>query len=247
VEASGDILVDGLVDGGHLNAGGNVTVAGGVIGHGSLQAAGAVHVRFAEGATVVAGTLVVVSDMVIDSRLESLQQILIGTGAPRRGRMIGGSATAGSLLRVPLLGTPKSILAKVSLGVNPDLDAKLADVMQHIDSEKASEAGLDKLARQLKSTGDPQHLLDKVNASRQHVVQEWGKSLEEKADIEKEIARERSARLEVTVGVEGPVDLAIFTVHGRLRREFGPGSFTLNDDDKIVYCGTDGSKPEPVF
>jgi uncharacterized protein (DUF342 family) len=244
VEASGDIVVDGLVDGGHLDAGGNVTVTGGVIGHGSLHAAGAVHVRFAEGSTLVAGTLVAVSDMVIDSHLESIQQILIGTGSPQRGRMVGGSATAGSLMRVPWLGTANSVLAKVTLGVNPVLDAKLADVIHHIDAEKASEAGLEKLARQLKSTGDPKHLLDKVKASRMHVVEEWGKSLSEKADIEKEIAKERSARLEVTAGVEGAVDLAIFKAHARLRREFGPGSFTLNGDDKVVYCGPEGSKPE---
>jgi len=247
VEASGDILVDGLVDGGHLHAGGNLTVKGGVIGHGSLHAAGAVHARFAESATLVAGTLVVVSDMVIDCQLQSNQQILIGTGPSQRGRMIGGSATAGNLLRVPWLGTPKSALARVTLGVNADLDAKLAEVLHHIDEEKASEAGLDKLARQLKSTGDPKHLLEKVNASRQHVVEEWGRSLAEKADLEKEIAKERSARLEITVGVEGAVDLVILRAQAHLRREFGAGHFGLNDDNRIVYCRPDGSDPEPVY
>ncbi len=246
VEASGDILVDGLVDGGHLKAGGNLSVKGGVIGHGSVHAGGTVQVRFAEGATLVAGTLVVVADMVIDSHLQSNHQILIGTGPAQRGRMLGGSARAGELLRVPWLGTPKSALARVTLGVNPELDEKLAEVMHHIDDEKASEAGLDKLARQLKSTGDPKHLLEKVNASRKHVVEEWGKSLSEKAEIEKEIAKERSARLEVTVGVEGAADLVIFGVPAHLRREYGAGHFMLDDDNHVVFCRKDGSEPEPV-
>ena len=118
--------------------------------------------------------------------------------------------------------------------------------MHHIDEEKASEANLDKLARQLKSTGDPKHLLQRVNASRQHVVEEWGKSLAEKAEIEKEIAEERKACLEVTVGVEGAVDLSIFHSQARLRREFGAGRFVLDDSDRIVFCRADGGEPETV-
>jgi len=174
VEASGDIVVNGLVDGGHLNAGGNITVAGGVIGHGSLRAAGAVHVRFAEGSTLVAGTLVAVSNMVIDSHLESIQQILIGTESQDRGRMLRGSATAGELLRVPLLGSQKSGLIKVSLGVNLELAAKLAEVMQRIEAEEAGEARLEKLIKQLGTVGDPNHLLDKAKVSRQHTLQQMG-------------------------------------------------------------------------
>lgn len=243
VDATGDILVDGLVDGGHLQAGGNLTVKGGVIGRGSVRAAGTLQVRFAEGATLVAGTLIVVADMVIDSTLQSDHQILIGTGPSQRGRMVGGSATAGELLRMPWLGTPKSALATVRLGVNAALDARLADVLHHIDEEKASEAGLDKLARQLKSTGDPKHLLEKVNASRQHVIAEWGKSLIEKAEIEKEIAEERKARLEVTVGVEGAFDLEIFHAQARVRQEFGAGRFVLSDDNRIVFYRPDGRDP----
>ena len=243
VDATGDILVDGLVDGGHLQAGGNLTIKGGVIGHGSVRAAGTLQVRFAEGATLVAGTLIVVADMVIDSSLQSNHQILIGTGPSQRGRMIGGSATAGELLRLPWLGTPKSALARVTLGVNADLEARLAEVKHHIDEEKASEAGLDKLARQLKNIGDPKHLLEKVNASRQHVIEEWGKSLIEKAEIEKEIAEERKARLEVTVGVEGAFDLEIFHAQVRVRQEFGAGRFVLSDDNRIVFCRPDGGDP----
>lgn len=246
VDATGDILVDGLVDGGHLDAGGNLTIKGGVIGHGSVHAAGTLQVRFAQGATLQAGALIVVADMAMDSVLQSDQQILIGTGAGARGRLIGGMASAGLLLRVPWLGTPKSALAKITLGANASLDARLADVMHHIDEEKASEANLDKLARQLKSTGDPKHLLQRVNASRQHVVEEWGKSLAEKAEIEKEIAEERKACLEVTVGVEGAVDLRIFHSQARLRREFGAGRFVLDDSDRIVFCRADGGEPETV-
>lgn len=243
VDASGDILIDGLVDGGQVQAGGNLTIKGGVIGHGTVRAGGTLQVRFAEGATLVAGALIVVADMVIDSQLQSNHQILIGTGPSQRGRMIGGTARAGDLLRLPWLGTPKSALATVILGVNAELDARLADVMHHIEEEKASEAGLDKLARQLKSIGDPKHLLGKVNASRQHVVEEWGKSLAEKAEIEREIAEERRARLEVTVGVEGAVDLEIFHARARLRREFGAGHFMLSDDNRIVFGPADGSEP----
>ncbi len=246
VDASGDIVINGLVDGGHLNAGGNITVRGGLIGRGSLHAAGFVRVRFAEGSSMFAGTVLAVSDMVIDCHLESTQQILIGTESPQRGRVVGGSATAGNLLRVPLLGTPKSSLAKVSLGANTALDAKLAETIEQIEAAESGDAKLEKLVKHLTAIGDPKHLLDKVKASRQHALKQWGKLLAEKADIENEITKARSARLEVTVGVQGAVDLSICKVHARLHREFDAGSFSLTDDNKIIYSPADGSQPEPV-
>lgn len=241
VQASGDIVVDGMVDAGQLDAGGNITVAGGLIAHAMLHAGGSVTARFAEGVQVFAGTLIAIGDMVLDCQLHSLNQILIGANAPKRGRLVGGSATAAMLLQVPLLGSTKAALTKVVVGANPELDARYAALLKRIEEEKATEANLEKLMKQLKATGDPKHLMDRVKASRQHTVQEWGQDLAKKLELEKEMALALSARLDVSVGVEGAVDLLFAHTTARLRREFDAGSFTMNEQGQVLFTDLQGT------
>lgn len=63
------------------------------------------------------------------------------------------------------------------MGTNPELQAKYAALLHHIEEEKIKEAHLEKLVKQLKATGDPKGLLERVKASRQHAVQVWGQYL----------------------------------------------------------------------
>jgi len=245
VQASGDIVVDGMVDGGQLDAGGNIEVAGGVIAHAKLTAGGSVTARFAEGVYISAGTLIAIGDMVVDCELHSQNQIIIGTNSPEHGRLVGGVATAAMLLQVPLLGSSKAAITQVVVGTNPELQAKYAALLHHIEEEKTNEAHLEKLVKQLKATGDPKGLLERVKASRQHAVQVWGQSLADKAALEKEMALALTAKLVVTLGGEGAVDLSIGTVKARLRHEFDDGTFSINPEAHVVFTRPDG-KVAPV-
>jgi len=241
VQASGDIVVDGMVDGGQLDAGGNIQVAGGLIAHAQLHAAGSVTARFAEGAVVFAGTLIALGDMALDCQLHSLNQVIIGANAPQRGRLVGGSCTAAMLLQVPLLGSSKASVTKVVVGANPELDAKYAALLKRIEEDKSTEANLEKLIKQLKATGDPKHLLDRVKASRQHAVQVWGQDLAEKLALEQEMALALSAKVTVTMGVEGAVDLLFGHSLTHLSTEFDAGCFTLGTDGKLAFAPLDGA------
>ncbi len=241
VQASGDIVVDGMVDGGQLDAGGNIQVAGGLIAHAKLHAGGSVTARFAEGAQITAGTVIVIGDMVIDCDLHSLNQIIIGSNSPQRGRLVGGSTAAALLLRVPLLGSSKAGTTKVVVGTNPELEARYAALLARIESEKAVEANLDKLIKQLKAIGDPKHMLDRVKASRQHAVQVWGASLAEKQTLEHELELALSARVEVSLGVQGVVDLMFGHKSVPLRREFEAGSFSMNQQAQVLFTDTAGN------
>jgi uncharacterized protein len=240
VQASGDIVVDGMVDSGQLEAGGNIQVAGGVIAHAKLHASGAVTARFAEGAQITAGTLIAIDNMVIDCDLHSLNQIIVGGNSPQRGRLVGGTTAAALLLRVPLLGSSKAGVTKVVVGTNPELEARYAALLVRIDSEKAVEANLDKLTKQLKAIGDPKHMLDRVKASRQHAVQVWGASLAEKQALEHELELALTARVEVSIGVEGAVDLMFDHKPVPLRREFAPGSFSMDAQAQVLFTDLAG-------
>ena len=241
VEASGDIVVGGMVDGGLLKAGGDIRVAGGVIAHAQLRAGGSVSARFAEGSDIEAGTVINLDDMALECRLQSLNQIVIGTGSPQRGRLVGGTAAAMMLLKVPILGSEKGGTVKVLLGVNPELDAKRELLEQRIDKEKVAEENLHKLVKQLTAAGDPKGMLERVAASRTHAIQAWGKSLAEREELGQQIALGNNARLEVGVGVAGAIDLFFGKLPARVRREYGAGTFAVDADADGQIRFTDGT------
>ncbi len=245
VQATGDILVKGMVDGGTLEAGGNIHIDGGVISQAKLQAGGSVTARFAQGSYIAAGTVIVLNDMALECELESLNQIIIGAEAPERGRLIGGSATAMMLIRTPVLGSAKGATTRISLGVNRALQSQYAALCERMAKENTTEESLRKIVKQLTSTGDPKGLLARVKDSWRHAVQVWGKSLAEKTALEAQIALAQTARLEIGVGSSGAVDLLMGSLSARLRREFNEGSFSIDPQGHIVFTNTLG-EVEPV-
>jgi len=240
VQASGDIVVGGLVDGAQLEAGGDIRVAGGVIAHAKLHAGGAVSARFAQGVQIEAGTVIAINDMALECELASLNQIIIGAESSQRARLTGGVATAMMRLSVPVLGSAKGAVTKVVLGVNSELETRYAALQKRIEQEKATEANLEKLVKQLTATGDPKGMLERVKASRQHAVAAWGKSLAESSELEAEIALAAAARVDVTVGVAGAVDLSFGKLTARLRRDLDAGTFSVDADNRIAFTNVAG-------
>lgn len=240
IQASGDIVVNGTVDGGLLEAGGNIRVTAGIIAHASLRAGGSVSARFAEGARIFAGTVIALEDMALECELQSLNQIIVGASSPQRGRLTGGTAIAMMLIRTPILGSEKGSVTKVVMGVNPELEAKYQTLQLRIDKEKAAQEALEKLAKQLSSTGDPKGMLERVNASLKHAIQIWGRSLAERNELDQQFALARKARVELSIGVQGAVDLSFGKLTARLRKEFGAGAFFVNSEGHIVSADVSG-------
>jgi len=240
VQAGGDIVVSGMVDGGILEATGNIRIAGGVVALAQVRAGGAVSAKFAQGVQIQAGTVLTLSDMALECELLSFNQIVIGAANPGRGRLVGGSATAMMLLSVPVLGSATSAVTKITMGVNAQLVERMAELEARIEQEKASEEALGKLVKQMVAAKDPKGVLPRIQASRQHAVQVWGKSLAEKKALEEEIALAASAKVKVTAEVQGAADLVFGNHLVRLRREFSNGTFSVDPTTNLVVF-TDAS------
>lgn len=241
VEAGGDIVVDGMVEGAELRAGGDIRVAGGVIAHAWLHAGLSVSARFAEGAHISAGGAIVIGEMALECELESLNQIVIGAASPKRGRLVGGSATAMMLISVPILSSANGGLTKVTLGVNAELDEKWAVLAQRIEKEESGEKGLEKLVKQLTVVGDPKNLLARVKATRQHALDVLGRLLVERAELQEQIAQASLAKLTISAGVAGAVDLTMGKLVANLRGESDAGAFTVDPAGHIMFTDRHGS------
>lgn len=244
VDASGDIIVKGLVEGAHLEAGGSVQVAGGVIAHAAVRATHSVSVKFVENSAIQAGTALVVENMALHSDLQALNQILVGTTAGARGRLVGGITRATMLVRAPQLGAAAGGQTRVQVGINPALVARYQALDKHIEHEHEEADKLEKIVHHLESHGDPRHVLEKVKAAWQAELREWGHLLEEKAEFDHQIALLANARIEVTANVSGDVDVAFGKVAQAVRRPLGAGAFHLDAHKRVVYTPSDGKPAE---
>lgn len=92
VEATGNITVQGMIEGAKVVAGGDIQVGRGMNGnsHGMMQAKGEVRSKFIENASVTAGGKII-CDTIINSTISSDEAIEVKTG---RGAIIGGNITA---------------------------------------------------------------------------------------------------------------------------------------------------------
>lgn len=240
VQATGDILVGGTVEGASLQAGGNIAVKGGAISGATLQAGGTVSARFAQGSILSAGTLIALDDAALECNLQSSNQILIGLKNPQRGHLVGGGTTTRLLLKVPVLGSDKAGTTLVTVGADPELESRYLALMQRIAAEKANEDNLQKLCQHLAAIKDPKGMLDRAKTSWRQAAQVWGKSLGERMELDKLREAMLSARLQVGVQTSGAVQITFGSTRLALRKDYKAGSFSIDRDAKIVFTGPDG-------
>lgn len=239
VHATGDIVVGGLVDNAELQAGGDVRVAGGIIAKSQVRAGGTVSARFVENALVHAGVTIAIDDMALQAELQANNQILVGIKSPQRGRLAGGSARAMMLIRTPLLGSPTCGVTRLLLGVNPVLEAKYQELLRKIEKQREEESNLEKLVKHLTKLGDKADMLGRAKKSWQQALQSWGKLMSERDEQERQLALIAGARIEVGVGVEGAIDVALGKKVLLLRDACDAGTISAVGD-RVVFSDASG-------
>lgn len=240
VNASGDIVVTGVVDNAVLTAGGDIRVSGGIIAKSRVSAGGAVSVRFVENAQVQAGTNIVVEDSALQAELQANNQIIVGLKSTQRGRLAGGSARAMMLIRTPILGSSTSGVTQLLLGVNPVLEARYQELLHRIEKQREDEQNLEKLIKHLSKLPDKAALLERAKNSWQQALQGWAKLLPEREELERQLALVAGARVEVGAGIEGAIDLAFGKKVLRMRRAYGSGSLSIAGE-QVVFTDAAGN------
>ena len=240
VHATGDIVVNGLVEGGELEAGGNINVSGGVIAHGALRAAKTAAARFVENSSIHAGTTIAITDMAAHSELEALNEVIISTTSGQRGRLVGGVTRAMMRVCTPQLGAMAGGVTKVQVGVNPVLENRHRDLVTLGEKQKVEEEKLGKTLQHLSRNGDPSGMLERVQGGWKRSLEVWGKTIAEKTELEQQLALTTAARIEIGMGVSGEVDIVIGKAARRLRRSLGTGAFSVTLDGKVVFTDTGG-------
>ncbi len=130
INATGDVIVNGVVEGATIISQGNITIARGMKGmsKGVLKAGGNVISKFIENSTVEAGGFID-TESILHSNVQSGSDIRV-TG--KKGFITGGRVQAESVVEVRTLGSTMGAPTVVEVGVNPKLKTKYIDTQKEV-------------------------------------------------------------------------------------------------------------------
>lgn len=216
VKAEGNIEVFGSVSGGIVE-GKNVIIKMGIQGmhRGYVKAKENVVAKFIENATVHAGVDIVVSDVVLHSRITAGKKVQV---EGRRGLIAGGTVMAGEEIRAKAVGTQMSTSTELEVGVNPIL----REEYQHIRREsKKVEINLEQAQKALSilrsmdqhtMPPDKREMLLKLTKAQFHLVGQVETMRTRMAVIEGEFEEMRAGRIKVSDVIYPGVKVVVGTL-----------------------------------
>jgi uncharacterized protein len=136
VKAGGDIEINGTLSGGDVE-GKNIIVRMGIQGmnRGYIKAVENVVAKFIENATIFAGNEVIVSDVILHSRVSAGKKVLV---EGRKGLIAGGMISAGEEIRAKVVGSQLASSTDLEVGVNPLLREERQQLKREISKVQTS-------------------------------------------------------------------------------------------------------------
>lgn len=142
VKASGDIHVNGTVEGVTLIAGGDIVVKGGIVGltergktvHASISCTGSCSAHFVQNAHISAGNGIFIRDFAMQSELTAAHQIIVGDKGSSKSHIIGGVTRAVMLVKAQIIGSPARAKTVVVAGADQALNDRLTAITEALDA-----------------------------------------------------------------------------------------------------------------
>ncbi len=133
VRASGDIFIDGTVEGAIIEAGGDIVAKAGIIGIAQgdkkkkdafiplIRSGGEVTAQFVQGIKIEAAKAIYIKDSAVQCELIAGDEIIVGK-SNGKGSIIGGSCRADNLIKAKILGANNGAKTLISVGFSPFLE-----------------------------------------------------------------------------------------------------------------------------
>ncbi|MDZ7655900.1 MAG: FapA family protein [Sulfurimicrobium sp.] len=247
IRATGDIHVGGTVEAATLDAGGDVVVKGGIIGHGEvhdhpdekqkaniarIRCAGSCSAHFVENASIETGDSILVDDLVMQSELAAINQIMVGKPGSGKGSIIGGLTEATLLVQAAMIGSPAGVKTRVMVGSNPYLHDKLKRTTQFLEKKAKEMEDVIKLLTYVKTHPErmPAGILVKAENTQMALMLDMETLQEEKEQFELELVLAVDAKVVAEKTVFGGTQIEIGGQIHHVEIQRGGGSFVLGED-----------------
>lgn len=140
VQASGDIVIEGVAELATLIAGGNIVVKGGVIGglgrRGGepqlIRCDGSLEAGYAQNVRIEAGDSIFIDDTAMQCELIAMNHILVGR--KRHGCIVGGHHQATLSITAKVIGSPLRIATYFDIGLSPALHKRMQELTKRQES-----------------------------------------------------------------------------------------------------------------
>jgi len=243
VESTGDIHVDGTVEGAILEAVGDITVKGGILGlsednaqhYSMIKCGGSCTTHFAQNAHITAGNGIFIHDYAMQSELHAGHQILVGNEGNHRGDLIGGVAHAAMLIKAHVIGSDTFARTVVIAGADQQLHERLKAMTESREAAEHKLADLVKLLELAKQ--HPGHLppatLQTVESTREATVQEIESYREDEKELQDEIDITADAQVIVTKKIFPGSDVRFGLIHNHIDMERQGGIFQMRDGELV--------------
>ncbi|MDR0669248.1 MAG: FapA family protein [Treponema sp.] len=238
VKAAGNIEVNGTVEKARLESEGNIIVTQGITGKGEgvIRAGHSVWAKFIENALVEAGDLVVVSDGIINSRVDAANRVLC---QGKRAAIVGGQVRACEEINAKTLGSPVSGTETLfEAGYDPGLKTRMArlaetkeKVRREFDELQRNIQTLINIKRQRKALPEDKEIaLADFMAQRQTLIGIIKKTEEDLSQVQTALsATTTRGRVSASAKVYPGVRITIRDIREDVRTEFKAVTFVLED------------------
>lgn len=238
VLATGDIEIKGSVNGAVVR-GRNVYISGGITGADKARVTAERDVRtaFVENAQVEAGNDVYVSDIALHSQIRAGKRLIM---EDKHGQITGGHAVAGDLVSVKILGNSAYVVTKVSVGVDPKLQAEYQNLKK---SYKESRRKLTHITQTLNTLSKidinklPAERVESINALTRSQFPLMGQiKRDEKRilEIEALLAEMKKGRIRVSDTIYPGVRLSVNSQLKSIQSEYKRCTLSLNEDGDVA-------------
>jgi uncharacterized protein len=235
VKAEGDIEIAGTVSGGIVE-GNNITIRMGIQGmqRGHVRANGTVTTKFIENALVFAGNNVLVSDVILHSRVNAACKVIV---AGRHGLIVGGQIAAGEEIQAKIVGTPVASSTDLQVGVNPMLRDEYAQIRKDL---KKAEFNLDqtqkalgilRASNQATLSPDKREMFLKMTKANFHLAGQVDVLRSRNIEIEKTFTEMRNGRIRISDTVHPGVKIVVGTLIKPIRETMRFVSFYSEDGE----------------
>lgn len=238
VKATGDIAIGGGINGAEVR-GRNIIIKGGITGadRGRVFATETVQAQFVENAIVDAGIDVVISDVILHSKITAAKKVTVDQ---KRGFIIGGSVSAGELIRAKVIGNQAFVATRLSVGVDPNIQTEYRNLC------KAQEEGtrrLQQITQTLNTLGKidisrlPQERINQINAltrSQFPLAGQLKRGEKRKAELEQIMSEMKNGRIKFAETLYPGVTVSINGITRAIQKELKRSALTSKGDKIIV-------------